>query len=244
MFLMIGNGRLARHLCFYFDSLGISYASWHRDTHSQADFLARANQATRILLAISDKAIEPFILSYPHIPKNKWLHLSGALSIPGIYAAHPLGSFGEKLNPPEWYRDIYFIIEQQSCSDLSLPLSILLPGLPNASEVIRSQDKPYYHSLCVLSNNFSTILFQKLFSGLEKELNIPKEAAYAYLKQTVFNLEKTEQALTGPFARNDQNTIEKNKQALQERQDVFADIYQAFIDLVQKSNLTKIRRDT
>ena len=76
------------------------------------------------------------------------------------------------------------------------------------------------------------------------ELNIPKEAAYAYLKQTVFNLEKTTQALTGPFARNDQNTIEKNKQALQERQDVFADIYQAFIDLVQKSNLTKIRRDT
>lgn len=226
-FLIVGNGRLARHLCFYFDSLSLSYFHWYRAKHSQNEFLAYAKQASRILLAISDKSIESFILSHPDIPTQKWLYLSGALSIPGIYSAHPLGSFGEKLNPIDWYKDLFFIIETGSLSDL-------LPGLPNRSSTILSEDKAYYHSLCVLSNNFSTILFQKLFSGLEQDLGIPKEAAYVYLKQTVFNLEHTDNPLTGPLARKDNVTIQKNLEALQNRQDKFADIYQAFVNLNQQ----------
>ncbi len=238
-YLIVGNGRLARHLHFYFSSLGIKYQTWDRRTNTSDELGVFAQSATRILLAISDKAIEAFILSYPHIPQNKWVHLSGALSIRGIYSAHPLGSFGEKLNPIETYGEIFFIIEKQ-IGHTPIGFSELLPGLPNGSAEISSLDKPYYHSLCVLSNNFSTILFQKLFSGLEQELNIPKAAAYPYLKQTVFNLENTQNPLTGPLARQDWETIEKNIHALQERQDKFAHIYQAFVDLTQNIHLNKI----
>lgn len=235
-FLIVGNGRLARHLCFYFDHLSLNYTQWYRDKDkTQSNFSDYAKQADRILLAISDKSIEPFILSHPDIPKHKWLHLSGALSIPGIYSAHPLGSFGEKLNPVSWYRDLFFIIEQSSENNISdNKLSDLLPGLPNASATLSSKDKPYYHSLCVLSNNFSTILFQKLFSGLEQDLGIPKEAAYVYLQQTIFNLKHTDNPLTGPLARKDNLTIQKNIEALQNRQDKFSDIYQAFVNLTQQ----------
>jgi predicted short-subunit dehydrogenase-like oxidoreductase (DUF2520 family) len=236
-YLVIGNGRLARHLKFYFDNLGIKYSSWQRATNTAQELLEWANQATRILLAISDSAIETVILSYPQIPQNKWVHLSGALSIPGIYSAHPLGSFGEKLNPAEWYPEIYFIIEQQKGMP-NITLSELLPGLPNPSAQIISQDKPYYHSLCVLSNNFSTILFQKLFLGLEQELDIPRKAAYRYLKQTVFNLENNPNPLTGPLARQDFGTIQKNIQALQQRDDNYADIYQAFVKLMLPKSST------
>ncbi len=230
---------MARHLRFYFDALAINYTTWHRGINTPAELLDLAKPATRILLAISDKAIEPFILTYPQIPKSKWLHLSGALSIPGIYAAHPLGSFGEKPNPIEWYRDIFFIIEKQS-EVPKLEFSALLPGLPNPNAEILSKNKAYYHSLCVLSNNFTTILFQKLFAGLEQDLNIPKAAAYSYLKQTVFNLENTANPLTGPLARQDWATIEKNINALQERQDAFAEIYQAFVALSKNINLNKL----
>lgn len=235
-FLIVGNGRLARHLCFYFDHLSLNYTQWYRDKDkTQSNFSDYAKQADRILLAISDKSIEPFILSHPDIPKHKWLHLSGALSIPGIYSAHPLWSFGEKLNPVSWYRDLFFIIEQSSENNISdNKLSDLLPGLPNASATLSSKDKPYYHSLCVLSNNFSTILFQKLFSGLEQDLGIPKEAAYVYLQQTIFNLKHTDNPLTGPLARKDNLTIQKNIEALQNRQDKFSDIYQAFVNLTQQ----------
>lgn len=238
-YLIIGNGRLARHLSFYFSSLGIKYQIWARNKNTPAELLAFSKTATRILLAISDKAVDSFILSYPHIPQNKWVHLSGALSLPGIYSAHPLGSFGEKLNPIKWYSEIFFIVEKQ-VGLKKISFSALLPGLPNPSAEISNHDKPYYHSLCVMSNNFSTILFQKLFAGLEQDLNIPKKAAYGYLKQTVFNLEHSQNPLTGPLARQDWGTIEKNKQALQHRQDKFADIYQSFIDLSQNINVNKI----
>lgn len=238
-YLIVGNGRLARHLCFYFDSLSLNYVHWYRSNkeNNQKNFIHYAAQAGRILLAISDKSIESFILSYPDIPKQKWLHFSGALSIPGIYSTHPLGSFGEKLNPIDWYRDLFFMIEQSSENkDDVFLLSNLLPGLPNRSSSILSQNKPYYHSLCVLSNNFSTILFQKLFSGLEQDLGIPKEAAYVYLKQTIFNLQNTDNPLTGPLARKDKVTIKKNIEALENRHDKFADIYQAFVHLNQYSH--------
>lgn len=238
-YLIIGNGRLARHLGFYFSNLGIQFQTWTRSKNTPSELLAFAHSATRILLAIPDKAINTFILSYPQIPVNKWLHLSGALSLPGIYSAHPLGSFGEKLNPIEWYSEIFFIMEKQA-GQTPIYFSDLLQGLPNPHAEILSQDKPYYHSLCVLSNNFSTILFQKLFCGLEQELNIPKAAAYGYLKQTVFNLEHTQNPLTGPLVRQDWGTIEKNIQALQNRHDKFANIYQAFIELSQNINLNKI----
>ncbi len=236
-FLIVGNGRLAHHLRFYFDSLSLPYLHWYRHNapNNQNKFADYALQASRILLVISDKSIEPFILSHPDIPKHKWLHLSGALSIPGIYSAHPLGSFGEKLNPVNWYKDLFFMVEQPSeNNETANKLSDLLPGLPNRSANILSRDKPYYHSLCVLSNNFSTILFQKLFLSLEQDLGIPKEAAYVYLQQTMFNLQHTDNPLTGPLARKDNLTIQKNIQALQTRQDAFAGIYQAFVNLTQK----------
>lgn len=238
-YLIVGDGRLARHLRFYFDSLAIPYVSWHRNVHTPELFQTLAKQSTRILLAISDKAIESFIFSHPEIEKSKWVHLSGALSLPGIYSAHPLGSFGEKLNPIEWYRNIFFVVEQQA----GLPevaFSSLLPNLPNPHAAITSQNKAYYHSLCVLSNNFSTILFQKLFLGLERELGIPKEAAYSYLRQTVFNLENTASPLTGPLVRKDKETIEKNLHALKVRQDAFADIYQAFVALSKKITINNL----
>lgn len=242
-YLIVGNGRLARHLCFYFDSLSLNYAHWYRGDdkdNNQSEFVRWATPASRILLAISDKNIESFILSYPDIPKHKWLHFSGALSIPGIYSAHPLGSFGEKLNPISWYRDLFFIIEQSfKNSEEVNSLSDLLPGLPNQSASISPKNKPYYHSLCVLSNNFSTILFQKLFSGLEQDLGIPKEAAYVYLQQTIFNLKHTNNPLTGPLARKDNVTIQKNIEALQNRQDKFADIYKAFVHLTQQHSNQK-----
>ena len=235
-YLIIGNGRLARHLQFYFESLSLSYFIWHHATHFPEELIELATKSVRILLAIPDRALAPFILAYPSVPKEKWLHLSGALSLPGIYSAHPLGSFGEKLNPVSWYSKIYFIIEQQ-LADKEMSLSELLPGVPNLSAKISSQDKAYYHSLCVLSNNFTTILFQKLFSGLEQDLHIPKVAAYNYLRQTVYNLEKTNNPLTGPLARNDKDTIEKNIKSLKDRQDSFAEIYEAFVHLTNVNNI-------
>ena len=80
-------------------------------------------------------------------------------------------------------------------------------------------------------------LFQKLFSGLEQDLGIPKEAAYVYLQQTIFNLEHTDNPLTGPLARKDNVTIQKNIDALQRRRDEFSDIYQAFVHLTKKGKI-------
>jgi predicted short-subunit dehydrogenase-like oxidoreductase (DUF2520 family) len=85
----------------------------------------------------------------------------------------------------------------------------------------------------VLSGNFSCLLWQKFFSSLEQEYHIPHAIAYPYLIQTMQNLlSHPSSALTGPLARGDTETIEKNKKALY--LDPFQEVYQSFITCYQQ----------
>lgn len=60
-YLIIGNGRVARHLCHYFSLLKIKqFSQWDR-SQSLERLHELATDATHILLAIKDSAIEQFI---------------------------------------------------------------------------------------------------------------------------------------------------------------------------------------
>ncbi len=223
-YLLIGNGRLARHFQHYFSLLGVSFEAWHRP-QEWALLQQKIRASTHILLLISDQAIEPFIDALdPAVLKSKTLiHCSGSLSTDKAFSAHPLMTFSHSLYSEAQYRAIPFIIDEAA-----LPFHQLLPQLPNPHVRLRGELKAKYHALCVLAGNFSTLLWQKLFHDFEKELALPQEMAHPYLHQLVHNwCEDPDNALTGPLVRNDTGTLSKNLEALEN--DPFHPVYQAFV---------------
>ena len=134
------------------------------------------------------------------------VHFSGALVIPGLLDAHPLMTFAEDLYDLQTYRSMAFVTSSDETE--------ILPGFKNHFYKISKEQKPLYHALCVASGNFTTLLWQKMKSGLG-EMGIPFEAAHPYLQQITKNLiSNPDAALTGPIARKDFVTLKKNEQAL------------------------------
>lgn len=220
-YLIIGRGRVARHFAHYFTLLNISYTQWHRD-HDLADLSVMAARASHILLLINDDAIEHFVHTHLDGVSAFKIHFSGSLVTDAAYGAHPLMTFGATLYDEGIYQNIAFVVDDDAPGN-----HLLLPGLPNRIERIAKDKKPLYHALCVLAGNYSCLLWQKFFDGL-KDMNLPPEIGRAYLKQQTENLLANYQtALTGPLARGDIATINRNLAAL--NGDPYRQVYESFV---------------
>jgi hypothetical protein len=223
-YLIIGSGRTSKHFSHYFQLLNLPFQSWNR--HKPVEQLRQLMKAnTHVLVLISDSAIEGFYREFcnsgPEHPA--FIHFSGALEIPGMQSTHPLMTFSESLYDLETYRKIPFVTTStQSLADL-------LPGLPNQAFQIRPEQKPFYHALCVMSGNFTTLLWQKMAAEM-KNLGLPPNIHQTYQSQIFKNLQsETGNPLTGPIARRDLQTVISNDQAL--NQDPYQKIYRAFVDV-------------
>ena len=223
-YLLIGNGRVSRHFQHYFSLLNISFTLWHRKL-PLAELHEKLSVATHILILINDDAIENFIEEHLKNTQAIRIHFSGSLVTDLAYGAHPLMTFNNTLYSPEHYSTIHFV------TDADAP-DTLLPDVPNQHVRLQKNMKAKYHALCVLSGNFSCMLWQKLFASFENEFNIPPSIAHGYLRQQTQNiLDNYQTALTGPLVRDDQKTIEKNISALEA--DSFQKIYTSFVECYQ-----------
>lgn len=220
-YCIIGNGRMASHMAHYLTMCQIPFSQWHRTSHTSLQ--NRLIQSTHVLILISDQAIDSFIKQHPCLHDKILVHFSGALLSDAAYTAHPLCTFGPTVYSLAEYKNIAFIIEQQGPS-----FQQLLPSLSNPHHCIPKEKKHLYHGLCVMANNFSTLLWQKLFKEFEQQLNIPAQAAIPFLQATVKNLTTDyNNALTGPLTRNDLRTLQNNIQAL--AGDPYETVFNAFI---------------
>src|SRR5580658_6221456 len=107
-YLLVGNGRLARHLRFYFSSLHLTVDTWHRP-ESIAALHEKITHATHILLLISDRAIDEFCREHLLQSTAIKIHCSGSLNSPYAYGAHPLMTFSHDLYEHDRYQTIPFI---------------------------------------------------------------------------------------------------------------------------------------
>jgi len=224
---VIGNGRAARHFAHYCRLLGLPVCVWSR--HNPAPPPAEALAACEtVVVAIRDDAIVPFIEGSPDLRGKQLVHFSGSLITPLAAVAHPLMTFGPHPYDLSAYRRIPFVLDAGGT-----PFAELLPGLPNPSFTIPSAHRPYYHALCVMAGNFSTLLWRKLFDELETRFEIPASAAHPYLAQITANLlADPASALTGPLARGDVEAIATNLRALEG--DRFQAIYSAFLNAYEQ----------
>lgn len=228
-YLILGRGRVATHFSRYFELLGLPFQQWDR---SQPEDLLpkRAEHCSHALFLMSDDAIEPFL-------QNHWdlfnqmvkVHFSGALVLETVHSAHPLYTFADQVYDLATYQSIPFMI------DTRMNLDEILPGLSNPSFALDPAQKTFYHALCVMSGNFTTMLWEKAFAEFDAKLGLPREALLPYLGQICANLEagvNGKSVLTGPLVRNDLGTIEKHVQALEG--DPFQEVYKSFVAAHEK----------
>lgn len=198
-YLIVGNGRLARHISFYL-SRHFKVENWNRRDFDSQNLSVKLEHATHLLLAISDSAIEGFFAGIaPHWGNRPRVHFSGALISEQIPGAHPLSPFG--LNALDSYSDIPFV-----CDD-GFEFREFFPGLENPVLKISPLEKIKYHALVSLAANLTTHLWQSTFHELER-LNFCQEIQPDLIRPLLQNslnnfLQNPNFALTGAVARKD-----------------------------------------
>ncbi|HVK61040.1 MAG TPA: DUF2520 domain-containing protein, partial [Bdellovibrionales bacterium] len=138
-------------------------------------------------------------------------------------------TFSQDLYDPATYRRVPFITEKGRAD-----FGMLLPGLKNASYGLDAEQKGLYHALCVMSGNFTVLLWEKAFKEFET-LGLPRMTLLPYLERIALNLisSRGQSVLTGPLARGDGATIANNIEALDG--DKFQDVYRAFVSATQNT---------
>jgi predicted short-subunit dehydrogenase-like oxidoreductase (DUF2520 family) len=236
-FILIGSGRVARHLQHYFRFLRLPFASYSRDGDPEfnswkgASLADAAARGSHLLFAISDPAIEE--VSRPFWGTGKTLvHFSGGLEFTSVRAAHPLMTFGPRLEEEAWYRRIPFVIDRGSS------LADLLPGLPNAGWELDPAHRPLYHALCALAGNASYLAWSQIGAQFESRLNLPRGLLAEYLRQTVTNALRDQDAagFTGPVARGDWRMVERHLCAL-DGEPALRLAYEDYLDLARRAGV-------
>jgi len=210
-YTVVGDGRVARHFSHYLRLLGITHFTWARKSSSRAEFAQQAEESSHVAILISDSAIEDFVGKHAVLTDKIVVHFSGSLVSEKAFGAHPLMTFTERLYSLEQYLETPFILDEGRKT-----FEELLPGLKNPHYYIKAELRPLYHSLCVVSGNFTTILWDQFFASLTEKLGLPHTVALPYLDRICENLKDREiPALTGPLARKDLTTIRANLNALE-----------------------------
>lgn len=219
---VIGNGRLATHLVYWFRSKGLRVLNWSRAVEGRSasveTYLASADV---ILLAIKDDAIDDFVITHPDLRTKPLVHCSGALVSRYAVGVHLLQTFGDVLMTPADYDRIPFIVETDAIAILEL-----FSAFPNPVARIKKSDKTYYHALCVLACSGTQMLWQKIQTGFES-CGLDPALAEPLLRQAADAvLADPALSVTGPFSRGDTKTITAHLRALEN--DPYLTVYQAF----------------
>ena len=231
-YLIVGNGKLSKHFQNYFSLKNISYKVWTRS--SEESFQSIGQYAGSILVLIKDDELQNFIENNHKklSTATTWIHCSGMLSTNLAESAHPLMTFTDEVYSPETYESITFITEKSRKS-----FNELFPELKNPNYEIESNQKTLYHAFCVLSGNFTSMIWKFFFDYL-KSKNIPESAAYLYLTTITENLKNNSAPLTGPIQRNDKKTIQKHLESLKDYP--VKNIYISFLEAYDKMIKEKI----
>lgn len=231
-YAILGGGRLARHFSHYFQLSEIPHFCWTRDSRSDFNSFDVVDAELRlkttikdadcVLLLVSDTAIAGVLRQYPFLHEKQLVHCSGALSFPGVACVHPLMTFSADLYDLQIYQSVPFMLED------GYGFSELFPELSNPHFCVPLEEKAKYHACCVMAGNFAQILWKGVADRFENEFDLPSESLKPYLNQVLANfLAAPDSSLTGPLARHDQATIERNIQSL--KADPMQDLYRAFV---------------
>lgn len=160
------------------------------------------------------------------LSEKMFFHMSGVYGSevlqklnPHVFSLHPLKAFPKIESSLDLFREIYFSVEN---ADEQVLKWIHKIGI-NFFEIDAKQ-KTQYHAAAVILSNYLVALVDYGLSQLEA-IGIDKSLAFKAMRpliqDTLSNVEKygTHQALTGPIARGDVETVRKHLDSLNSSQD-------------------------
>jgi predicted short-subunit dehydrogenase-like oxidoreductase (DUF2520 family) len=196
-----------------------------------------------LFITTPDKNIQSVVSSLASYKKNDWqktivFHCSGALSSytlsplaqlgASIASLHPLKSFASNINSLDELEKIYWCFEgNEKAKKIA---DNLVSSTKGNLVVIEPSKKALYHAAAVMSCGHMVALLdigQKMLLECGIKEDQAKEMLMPLIEGTIKNFAVTSssKALTGPFARNDYQTINQHLQALKKLPEDYLTIY-------------------
>lgn len=237
----IGAGTLGTALSLACEAAGYHVLSIHSHNFEDAARLASAlpqakavsnvsdvTRADIIFLTVPDDVIAAVCKSITWPASSSVVHCSGALSLDVLNSAvqtgaatgslHPLQTFAAGGEGAARLSDIAYALEASS-NELHDALQELVETLGGRPQWIRSSDKPLYHASAAMASNYLVALLgdaSRLWEsfGLTRENGL--RSLLPLVRGTIDNLQGIgfPDALTGPIARGDVDTVRIHLDAL------------------------------
>ncbi len=230
--LLIGSGKLAKHLHHYFTLKSISHFYWDQPRNLNQDFQNLLAETDTVWILVSDSAtagIQAQVVPMAAHRKLVFIHSSAANACPGAMTAHPLQTFGPELYDLSTYSKIPFNFIKEEWEAVPESIHHFFRLLGNPGQLIPTDHRVLYHVYSSMIANFPQILWASLFKEMKANQFSP-ELFMPLLTQACTNFQKHQEgALTGPLVRGDLATIQKHEAALQNSK--LRTIYQNFVEL-------------
>jgi predicted short-subunit dehydrogenase-like oxidoreductase (DUF2520 family) len=241
----IGAGTLGTALSRACAAAGYHVLSIHSHSHEDAARLASTLSGAKavsnptdtttadiVFLTVPDDVIAAACESISWPASSSVVHCSGALSLDVLNSAaqtgaatgslHPLQTFAPGANHAARFSDITYALEA-SGNELHDTLEELVETLGGRPQWIASSDKPLYHASAVMASNYLVTLLGDA-SRLWESFGFPRDSGLHSLlplvRGTIDNLQAVgfPDALTGPIARGDIDTVRIHLEALKASQ--------------------------
>jgi predicted short-subunit dehydrogenase-like oxidoreductase (DUF2520 family) len=209
----------------YTDARRLAETLPHAEAVSDPSDVTRADLT---FLTVPDDAIASVCAAIPWPASSNVVHCSGALSLTVLDAAaqagaatgslHPLQTFAGHADGSTRLADIAYALEA-SDDILRATLEELVSALGGRPQWIRSADKPLYHASAAMASNYLVALLgdaSRLWESFGYSRQDGIDSLLPLVRGTIENVQDVAfpDALTGPIARGDVETVRIHVQAL------------------------------
>ena len=261
---IIGAGRMGFTLGKHFVLGGLSVEGFYsrnpESARAAADFTntncfetmqALAEACDTIFLTVPDGQIEPVAKALDKyadtLEGKRIIHTSGALSsrvFSGMksriygYSIHPIYATNDKYSSYKEFRNCFITIEGDEA--YAQDFVRMFETLGHGCRIISAEDKSRYHAACVMASNLVIGLYKLAADNLSQCGFTPDEAEQALKPLFQNNAENLmaygmRDALTGPVARGDVETVKKHLSVLQGSSlDAYKALTRALIELTEQ----------
>ncbi len=227
-YVIFGCGRVGVNMATYLKHLGhkvrlLSHDDANNDRAACSKAIAGADV---IAAAIPDDKLPAWHDEWRgEIGAKPAIHFSGAVSIDGFCGFHPLYSFPASPLSIDAMKEIAF-----ACPLNGAPFAEIFPKAPNPHFEIADKDRARYHALAVLSGNMSSFVWNETAKEIAAYTGMaPERIMASYLGGILDGFVKNPaSSLTGPIARHDKVTVERNLASLKD-DPTLKGLYEAFL---------------
>lgn len=232
--VIIGQGKISSHIPQLFSSLSDHFIFLKSKTENFLEFqhevqtLLLNKKIKSVFIAVQDRNIESvyFDIKSMFDSDTVFFHMSGSLFFENIIGLHPLMTFSDDSSNIN-YNDIKIFTDNEK---FYFKNKTAMPSLKYISPDL----KPLYHAMAVMMGNFPQYYLQMMKEQFPKELDFLDYQQLTLSSVKNIFKDNSRELLTGPFIRNDKETISKHKSVLESKSFELFKIYQQMEHLFHK----------